>query len=64
VTAGAAHGPGIYLSDDINFSYHYGSSPKFNQTVIGVFEVLGNKADYMKTSQIYVVTDEKVLNIL
>ncbi len=57
MTAGAAYGPGIYLSDNLGFVYHYGRSG--NKSVMGVFEVIGDKQDYKKTNQIYVCADEK-----
>ena len=58
MTAGAAHGNGIYLSNDINLSFGYGSSGK--ESVIGVFEVI-DKQKYLKSGTIFVVDDEKVL---
>jgi ubiquitin-protein ligase len=58
MTAGAAHGNGIYLSDDANLSFAYGRS--VSKSVIGVFEVI-NGDKYKKTDRIFVVDDEKVL---
>lgn len=63
MTAGAAHGNGIYLSNDINLSYSYGvggSKDNSCKSVIGVFEVI-NIPKYNKSGTIYVVDDEKVL---
>lgn len=58
MTAGAAYGKGVYLSDDINLSYQYGKSGK--KSVVGVFELI-NKEKYNKGNNIYVVDDEKIL---
>ncbi len=60
---GAAHGPGIYTSNDYNFAAQY--SKKNNRgkdQIIGVYQAIGNKDDYRKTSQIYVIpSHEKCL---
>ena len=53
---GAAYGKGIYLSDSIQFSMNYSDSG-----IVGVFEVAGDREQYKKTSQIYVVPDETKL---
>jgi len=58
MTAGAAYGDGIYLSDDINLSFGYGLSG--SKSIVGVFEVV-DKQKYHKGGVIYVVDDEKVL---
>ena len=58
MTAGAAHGNGIYLSDDINLSFGYGLSN--DKSIVGVFELI-DKPKYHKSGTIYVVEDEKVL---
>lgn len=58
MTAGAAYGDGIYLSDDANLSFGYGLSG--NKSIIGVFELL-DKQKWSKGNTIYVVNDEKVL---
>jgi ubiquitin-protein ligase len=58
MTAGAAYGNGIYLSDDANLSFNYGHSG--TKSVIGVFEVI-NGEKYKKTDKIYVVDNELVL---
>lgn len=58
MTAGAAYGKGVYLSDDINLSYQYGKSGK--KSIVGVFELI-NKEKYNKGNHIYVVDDEKIL---
>lgn len=59
MTAGAAYGDGIYLSDDANLSFGYGLSGK--KSIIGVFEVIGEKTKYQKASTIYVCPDETQL---
>lgn len=55
MTAGAAYGAGIYLSDNVQLSYNYGVSGK--KSVVGVFEVI-NKDKYFKGPQVFVVDDE------
>jgi ubiquitin-protein ligase len=57
---GAAHGNGIYLSNDINLAYDYGIRGNGSISVVGVFEVI-NKDKYKKTEQIYVVNDDTQL---
>lgn len=59
MTAGAAHGSGIYLSSDSGYSINYGKS--VGKSVIGVFEVLGEKDKYKKASTIFVCPDEEAL---
>lgn len=58
MTAGAAYGNGIYLSDDIHVSLGYGSSG--SKTVIGVFELI-DKQNFKKADRIYVCDQEKAL---
>lgn len=60
---GAAHGTGIYLSDNLNVSFNYGSDKycASNLYVIGVVQILGNKKDYLKSSGIYVLPNEDAL---
>ncbi|QKF94397.1 bifunctional polyADP-ribose polymerase and ubiquitin-conjugating enzyme E2 domain protein [Fadolivirus algeromassiliense] len=58
MTAGAAHGSGIYLSDDINVSYGYGISG--NKSIVGVFELV-DKQKYHKGGAVYVCDNEKML---
>jgi ubiquitin-protein ligase len=66
MTAGAAYGNGIYLSDDINLSYRYGNSNRNSSgkwkvsSVIGVFEVIDGK-NYKKANTVFVVPDEQKL---
>jgi ubiquitin-protein ligase len=68
MTAGAAYGNGIYLSDNTSVSYNYGSSKyteitncsKNIKSVIGVFEVI-NKQKYFKSKNIFVVDDDQML---
>jgi len=61
MTAGAAHGNGIYLSNNINLSYGYGSSVTKNMSVVGVFEIIGEQDKYKKTTDIFVCPDENAL---
>ena len=58
MTAGAAHGNGIYLSNNINLSLGYVG---YDKCVFGVYEVLhiSEKIHYANT--IYVVNDENIL---
>lgn len=58
MTAGAAYGNGIYLSDDINLSFGYGLSG--TKSVVGIFEVVDHQK-YKKANTIYVVDDENAL---
>lgn len=62
---GAAHGPGIYLSNDLSVSQGYATKQHFDITnnynyVVGVFEVVGKEETYGKNN-IFVVPDEKLL---
>lgn len=59
MTAGAAHGNGIYLANSFQYSSGYGRYN--NRTVVGVFEVIGAALKYKKSGCIHVVTDEKDL---
>lgn len=58
MTAGAAYGNGIYLSDDVSLSAHYGMSN--NLSAIGIFELI-DKEKWYKAPKIFVCNDEKVL---
>lgn len=62
---GAAHGEGIYLSDDINMSINYTHSLVSKYNVIGVFEI--ETVDYnlyKKTNNIFVVPDSSKLQLI
>ena len=59
MTAGAAYGNGIYLSNDYNLSYSYGLSG--SKSVVGVFEIADDPSKYMKGPTIFVVPNEKIL---
>lgn len=68
---GAAYGPGIYVSDSYNFalgySQRFGTASASNtqangsngsngsNCIVGVYEVLGDKAQYLKSPNIYVI---------
>lgn len=53
---GAAYGSGIYLSDQVNFSLNYSTGQNI---VIGVYQVMDTREKWYKTTNIYVVPDEK-----
>ncbi len=59
MTAGAAYGPGVYLSDTLTISNSYsrGSVDNTTNMVVAVFQVKGDKKTYHKSSHIYVVPD-------
>jgi ubiquitin-conjugating enzyme E2 Q len=64
MTAGAAYGNGIYLSDNFGFSCSYGQSPcgqSGSKSVLGVFELADDINKYKKGPQVFVVDNEKVL---
>lgn len=54
MTAGAAYGPGIYLSSDFNYSLQYCRG----NNVIAAVEVLGDKGQYKKAPSIFVAPEE------
>jgi ubiquitin-protein ligase len=59
---GAAHGAGIYLSDQVNFSVSYSVNNTFgNQQsiVIGVYQVMDTREKWFKKENIYVVPEDK-----
>ena len=59
MTNGQAHGQGIYLSDDFNVSSGYTKSSGKN--ILAVYEVIGSKEQYKKTTNIYVVPKDSLL---
>ena len=61
VTNGAAYGTGIYLSDSSSFSMGYSSrnNGTTGNIILGVFQVEENISTFKKTSNIYVVPDER-----
>lgn len=62
MTTGAAHGNGIYLSDQLTTSYSYARAmAPFPYSMIGLFQVLENPETYKKTPGIFVVPNEKIL---
>jgi hypothetical protein len=62
MTAGAVHGSGIYLSDSFQFSLGYSAHGNIgNMYTLGVFEILTHPSAYMRTSNIFVVPNEKVI---
>ncbi len=58
MTAGAAHGIGIYLSNDINLSLGYAGG---NVCIFGVYEVLNIPSKLHHSHTIFVAKDEKML---
>jgi ubiquitin-protein ligase len=62
MTTGAAYGPGIYASNTLSVSHGYARQcPPYNYSMIGVFQVLEDPVTYCKTSNIYVIPNEKIL---
>ncbi len=66
---GAAYGPGIYMSDNFSFAATYSNRynvsriyvpDKVENLFIGVFQVVGQRDDYKKAENIYVVADNKL----
>jgi ubiquitin-protein ligase len=53
---GAVYGSGIYLSDQVNFSLTYSAGQNI---VIGVYQVMETREKWYKTTNIYVVPEEK-----
>jgi len=51
----AVHGTGIYLSDSFQFSCNYSRRSSKSEIIVAVFEVKGDKREYEKTRNIYVV---------
>jgi ubiquitin-protein ligase len=58
-TTGAAYGNGIYLSDDLSLSLGY-SRTQGSRRVIFIYDVINNPM-WQKTTNIYVVNDERAL---
>jgi ubiquitin-protein ligase len=70
MSAGAAYGPGIYLSNDYNMSKGYSnrsssinesSSIRSGDCILGVYQIKGEQSMYHKSHSVYVVPDEKML---
>jgi hypothetical protein len=65
MTNGAAYGNGIYLSDTFSMSLGYSSKVdkinKKNRCIVGVFEIAGGTESHKKTSNIFVVSDDKIM---
>jgi ubiquitin-protein ligase len=64
MTNGAAHGTGLYFSNDVNLSYsyckHVGVS-KDNKAYMGVYQLYDDLTKYKKTNNIYVVNDSQIV---
>lgn len=59
MTAGAAYGNGVYLSDNFGLSCNYGMSG--DKSVLGVFELAEDINKYKKGPQVFVVDNDKIL---
>lgn len=60
MTSGAAHGTGVYFSNDVNLSYSYCKMIGKNG-FIGVYQLYDGLEKYKKTSQIYVVDNPNLV---
>lgn len=58
MTAGMAHGAGIYLASNIGISIGYASGEK---QILGIFEVINNNKKFTNFGGIFVVKDENIL---
>lgn len=66
---GAVYGPGVYLSNSVEFSLSYSGHrawkplPSGTPTtkIVGVYEVAGTREKYKKTTNIFVVPDKNML---
>lgn len=66
---GAAYGNGIYFSDSFQFSLAYSSSrafedvnkKKIRKSVVGIFEINDNIEKYLKSPNIYVIDNDKIM---
>lgn len=56
MSAGAAYGPGIYLSDNLATSSHYSPGG-----IIAIVEIQGNCNKWKKRNDVFVVTDESII---
>lgn len=66
MTNGKAFGEGIYLSDSFEISKSYSimrTTSDYNTFIVGVFEVIGDIAQYKKSHNIYVINDISKLRI-
>ncbi|AYV81888.1 MAG: polyADP-ribose polymerase, partial [Harvfovirus sp.] len=59
---GQAHGPGIYMTDSVDFSVGYSAKEASKMFVIGVAQVL-DRESFKKTPSIYVITDDNKILI-
>ena len=60
MSSGNAYGPGIYLSDSMITSSTY-SKKTSGKYIMAIFELIGNKNAYKKTTDIYVCNDSTKL---
>jgi ubiquitin-protein ligase len=61
MTAGAAHGKGIYTSDNFSTSLGYCGYNYNSKIIMGVFEVVGTKSDYKPGGSIFVIPSDDIL---
>lgn len=61
MTTGAVHGNGIYMSDSFSFSSGYCKNT--DKLIMGVYEVVGNRDKYKKTTNIYVINDTELIKL-
>lgn len=62
MTNGNAYGSGVYLSNTIQISLNYCKSKNIN-SIIGIFEVIGDYNKYKKTDVTFVVPDDTQLKL-
>jgi hypothetical protein len=60
-TNGAAYGNGIYFSDSFKFSLGYSYRGIKEKNAVGIFEINDNIELYKKTTNIYVVNNDKIM---
>ena len=58
---GAAHGSGLYFSNEAGLSYTYCKQKKGETAFIGVYQLYDDLNKYKKTNNIYVVNDPKIV---
>ena len=59
MTSGAAHGTGLYFSNELDYSYAYSKIAK--QGFLGVYQIYDDSSKYKKTGNIFVVNDPNIV---
>jgi hypothetical protein len=59
MSAGAAHGPGVYLTNDLQTAAGYGQGG--SKTCIAVVEILEDPEKYKKSPHVYVIPNDSIL---